>query len=227
MPQELYRYNQLSINFSDRHVLDEYLTSTLTEPVIKATPYYSFQLLYLAETALMPGLFLLFLVCSMRRSRPTRSESHSNMTKRRPWDSFCSQFRFGFLRRLLFDSELAESKKGGSLLRIYRRAASQHPTKHIFLPADQLVSDGQEMSGNKFPIVVAATATTTTLSTAGPNGVRTTKPFSQCNNNVMHIIQHPSWRINIKSQQQQQQQQKCLTAKQKACKNGVQLIGLN
>lgn len=221
LPQELYRYNQLSINFNDKNVLDEYLTSTLTEPLLKATPHYSFQLLYLAETVLMPALFILFLVGSMKRERPTRSDSDLNKRK-------CAcllSHRFRFMRRLFYDSELSESKRNGSFLKIYRRT-TKPATKHIFLPADQIVIENQEIDEARFPIVIPQKT--------GVNKIRMQAPkanFNQCNNNVMHIIQHPSWRINIKSQQQgetrpdQQQQQQI--RKQKASKNGVQLIGLN
>ena len=66
------------MDFNDEHILDNYLTASLIQPILKARPYYAFQLLYISEFTLMPIMFILFFVCSMKRTRPTRSESDSD-----------------------------------------------------------------------------------------------------------------------------------------------------
>ena len=64
IPQEVYRYLQLSIDFKDENVLDDYFTSVLVYPIIKARSYYAMQLFYITEFVLMPIIFILFFLCS-------------------------------------------------------------------------------------------------------------------------------------------------------------------
>ena len=176
LPQELYRYSQLNMDFTDPQVLENYL-SVLGDPIPQAKPYYSLQLLYISEALFMPALFILFFVCSLRRARPTRSESDADLAKGkcRPTESVFYQL----MRSIFFDAELSKSKKHNSFLSIYKPPA-QALTKEnkVFLPSVE----------SPFPQVIATT------------------PYGQCSNNVMHIIQHPSWRINIKQQKKQQEQ---------------------
>lgn len=184
LPQELYRHYQLSADFNNKAVLDEYLTSSLMEPIAKARPYYAFQLLCLAECVVMPCLFLLFAICSMKRNRPTRSESDSEMNKKKCQCSPGQSSYFKAIRNAFYDSELSQSKKSGSFLKI-DRGSSKPANQHVFLPVDQKEVDEPQTEA-KFPQV--------TESSTSPGS------YAQCNNNIMHIIQHPSWRINIKQQ---------------------------
>jgi len=176
LPQDLYRYSQLNKNFTDSEVMENYLT-VINDPMPRAKPYYSLQLLYISEAVLMPALFVIFFLCSLRRARPTRTESDADLSKGkcRPTESAWYQF----VRSIFFDVELSKSKKHNSFLTICKPSA-QAPTKEnkVFLPSGE----------SPFPQVTATT------------------PYGQCSNNVMHIIQHPSWRINIKQQKRHQEQ---------------------
>lgn len=59
LPQQVYRYIELSADFNDQTVLDDYLMSSLTDPILKAKGYYGLQLLSLCEAVIMPCLFLM------------------------------------------------------------------------------------------------------------------------------------------------------------------------
>ena len=59
LPQQIYRYIELSADFNDQTVLDNYLMSSLTEPIFKARCYYGLQLLTLSEAIIMPCLFIM------------------------------------------------------------------------------------------------------------------------------------------------------------------------
>ncbi len=176
LPQEFYRYFQLNKDFNDLEVLDNYL-SVLSDPIPQAKLYYALQLLYISEALFMPALFITFFLCSLRRVRPTRSESDADFANKkcRPSETVFYQF----LRSIFFDVELSKSKKYNAFLSIDKPPA-QAITKEnkVFLPTSE----------SPFPQVTS------------------TAPHGQCSNNVMHIIQHPSWRINIKQQKKQKEQ---------------------
>ena len=105
LPQELYRYLQLKVDFDDENILDQYLTLILMQPLVKAKPYYAMQLIYTSEFALMPLLFLLFYLCSNSfccGSNEKRTESNEldvNIIKKK---TLC-----GRLKDIFYDVELS------------------------------------------------------------------------------------------------------------------------
>jgi hypothetical protein len=104
LPQELYRYLQLKVDFDDENILDQYLTLILMQPLVKARPYYAMQLIYTSEFAIMPLLFLLFYLCSnsfccSNKRRTESNELDVNIIKK---ISLC-----GRLRDIFYDIELS------------------------------------------------------------------------------------------------------------------------
>ena len=204
LPQEIYRYYQLNMDFNDEHILDNYLTASLIQPILKARPYYAFQLLYISEFTLMPIMFILFFVCSMKRTRPTRSESDSDLPHK-PRLMLCTEsVWFKYLRSIFYDPELSKFKES------YFFASNSITKKTPILLINDDKNQGNDVcvanalynrenllinnQSNNFPIV-------TTKRTA-PFEVVNDSSYGNNNNNgnLVHIIQHPSWRINIKQQ---------------------------
>ena len=219
MPQEIYRYLQLNIDFNDEKVLDEYLTSSMMQPILKAKPYYAFQLLYVSEFAIMPAVFILFFVCSMRRTRPTRSESDSESPNKQK----CSEsLFFKYMRSIFYDFDLSQSSGHFSgLSKKTNKLISEKETKQAFLTDINIVEspypESEELHVEaKFPTVNIGTAYESTSSIIDSYN-------KNVNSNLMHIIQHPSWRINIKQQQQQQQQYQRQPSLNNSSRTGIQL----
>lgn len=185
LPQEIYRYIELQKDFTNESVLDNYLSSSLTQPILKAKPYYLFQMLYISEAVFMPCVFLLFVICSLRRTRPTRSESDSQLKNGQKCCDFSlseSSF-FRCMRYVFYDVELSQSTNKTGFLSIGTPLDTydKNVKKRVYLAGE--VSSGSEPESAKFPHV--------------------SEPINSYNynDNAMHIIRHPSWQINIKQQQ--------------------------
>lgn len=128
----IYRYTQLRMDFNNDEVLSNYLESILMQPIVRARPYYAAQLVYTAEFALMPLLFILFYTCSTRL-RVVRSSRSSHRMKpggnsKSVEHVVDSRRRVGLLSSLFYDSDLlfdaSPSKRQSSATIIKKSAAS-------------------------------------------------------------------------------------------------------
>lgn len=222
IPQELYRYLQLNLDFKDETVLDEYLTSILIHPIEKARPYYALQLLYITEFVLMPMLFILFYACSNVDSLRSDSEDVNIIRKER-----------GILRYVheyFYDSDLSKSKHGArkNFLKIHKKPKVKRPSfihnvqnTDTLLPSsmsrDSSIKIGKNNEGQVLSKHAHSGKRSGSASTSSSSQLQPTLPFEistsmhqqpepsyftnsshNSNNNLVHIIQHPSWRINIK-----------------------------
>ena len=234
IPQELYRYFQLNIDFQDENVLDEYITSILLHPIVKARPYYALQLLYITEFVMMPILFIIFYLCS--NVAPARSDSDDvNIIK-----EGSGVFR-GF-HKYFYDSELCKSKHGRNFLKMHKKAkkVSRPSFIHNVQNNDALLMtsatrensvkivkhEGKPLAKHHKHAKRSGSSATQSSSTSSqlqptpfeiathmnmheqqqhPHQQPEASYFSSnthnSNNNLVHIIQHPSWRINIKQNQ--------------------------
>lgn len=209
LPQELYKYGQLKIDFNDEANLDTYLTSSLIQPILKARPYYAWQLLYVSEFTLMPLTFLLFYVCSLKRhNRPTRSESDSDLPNKP--GSLSESSAYKYLRACFYDPELAKSKESQKyFLHLSQPAVSSKKPPVLMIndeskPAsDSKVSthgDALALYNRENILMNNSCNSSPTSANAFAAKLRPT-PFELADQaNLVHIIQHPSWRINIKQQ---------------------------
>jgi hypothetical protein len=215
VPQELYRYLQLRIDFRDESVLDSYLSSILIQPIVRARPYYAMQLIYVSEFVLMPLVFILFHLCSNTGSRCSGDEV-----------SVAKHGCLSHLKEYFHDDELTKSK---TTRRAYlnsnsgssRRALAKAKRIGYSLNEDALLS--RDSSAKNEPKLLVGNGTSHKRINSNPSLKPT--PFEMAaslnepkqsqmnayqnssNSNVLHVIQHPEWRINIKQQNQQQQQQ--------------------
>nr|QVK45745.1 G protein-coupled receptor [Proales similis] len=185
-PQEVYRYLELNSNLGDENELNRYLSSIFMQPLSKARPYYALQLLSASEFVLLPIVFILFFVCSNSRAARRRN---SDVNIIEAYDGLGYK-----LKKLFYEPELVSKRAS---------AEKAHRISNCNEQADSLLSESGRES---------------TRSYAPSNAMRPT-PFevaaalgaddeSQCtDSNLVHVIQHPSWRINIKKQQQQKHHQ--------------------
>ena len=217
VPQELYRYLQLRIDFRDENVLDSYLSSILIQPIVRARPYYAMQLIYISEFVLMPLVFILFHLCSNTGSRYSGDEV-------RVVKHGC----LSHLKEYFHDDELSKSKttrKAYLNSNSGRRALPKAKRIGYSLNEDTLLN--RDSSAKNEPKLLVGNNTNHKRINSNPSLKPT--PFEMAaslnepkqsqmnayqnnsNSNVLHVIQHPEWRINIKQQnqppQQQQQQQ--------------------
>lgn len=208
LPQEIYRYLQLTRNdFEDKNVLESYLEMALEKPLIRARPYYSIQLLYISEFAIMPLVFILFYFCSLKLKQK-KSESNtalSNSGKRESLITKCFSSCF-------YDSDLVKSTSAKSIYSdktILKEQTensindalleSNHKINHQYQLNNELQfnNNGKKLTSLKpTPFEIAANSNYDDQSPARYN--LTSNVNNNDNSNVLHIIQHPSWRINIK-----------------------------
>lgn len=231
LPPEIYRYFQLRVDFNDETILDDYLTASLIQPILKAKPYYALQLLYISEFLLMPLVFILFFLCSMKRSIPTRSESDADLpNNKKSIVRLCTESS-GCLRHfryVFYDPELSKSKESKRYFLSFNKSNNQKSNQkspimlindetktntESLLPAAMLnrenILSNNTNKPRSFPIITGNIRQPITNSSS--SHLRPT-PFELANNsntnaNLVHIIQHPSWRINIKQQQQMHNQE--------------------
>ncbi|CAF0830849.1 unnamed protein product [Brachionus calyciflorus] len=163
VPQESYRYIHLTqTNFEDPN----HLELTFNNPLIFARPYYSMQLLYISEFALIPLVFLIFLTCSSKLVRDVDTNKKGRIRN--------------FLSLCFYDYNLIGV------------VDDRNSDKNVFNnTTDQSLNDAllDHSQGNE--------------SKNTPNHeipIEKTTEYFNNNQNVLHIIQHPSWRINIKQQ---------------------------
>jgi hypothetical protein len=205
IPQELYRYMELRVDLTNESMLDSYLTSILTQPFQKAKPYYALQLIYSSEFVIMPLVFLLFF---------TFSNLKRKLNKNSDVNIISSGSIFDHLIACFYESELCKSNKSNiKFLKIYKqksRSSELHISNDSNGPHDALLSvnninldsfqqskpaiNGANKSLKPTPFEMAANLTTSEHCTNSNSG----NVNANINNNVVHIIQHPSWRINIK-----------------------------
>jgi len=230
MPQELYKYFQLRIDFNDEIILDNYLTASLIQPMLKAKPYYALQLLYVSEFTIMPIVFILFYLCSLKSStRPTRSESDADIPGKPSLSMCVESICFKYLQTIFYDPELSKSKDSRKyFLKINEKKTKAKKTpillindelKHqddsllpsaMFNRENILINNGGQQPLS-FPIVnhqQAASNIRPSPFDLGNSTALNSEYNSSNNANLVHIIQHPSWRINIKQQQHQQKPSK-------------------
>ena len=124
LPQELYRYMQLSIDFRDESVLEDYFTSVLVHPIVKARPYYAMQLFYVAEFVLQPVLFILFYLCSNVSASSRDSDANVNIVVKERRVGFLGQ-----LRKCFYDSDL--SKAHGCLTMSHKSSSKARRRPHF------------------------------------------------------------------------------------------------
>ena len=228
LPRELYKLSQLTTNFNNGEILDNYLAMRFEKSLVRARLYYAMQLLDVSEFVLMPAAFILFFLCSTKRTRPTRSESDSEFPNKRI--NIVESNLYKSLRNCFYDKDLLHSRSDYSTSSSTRSYLDKNKKKPIILNEsafslndakvklnsariDALLQDNNE---EKFPIppddgvisqsYFASMQPTPFKIAANPyfNEQLYDEPHNNNNNNnVLHIIQHPSWRINIKQQQQQ------------------------
>lgn len=61
-------------------MLTHYLESILVQPIVRARPYYAAQLIYAAEFALVPLVFILFYSCTLRQQSRRRHQENKDTT---------------------------------------------------------------------------------------------------------------------------------------------------
>ncbi len=231
IPQEVYRYLELSADFKDENVMDEYFTSVLVHPILKAKSFYAMQLFYITEFVLMPIIFILFFLCS---NVNTTSKSRANDVNLIKETGTLKQ-----LHKYFYDSELSKGKNSRkNFLKINKTPISKRPNfihnvqnNDILLPISRessmkIVKKGEtnphpknkhtnngkrsgsssttassQMQATPFEIATSMSSQQSELQQTTPETsyfTNTSNTNNNNNSNVLHIIQHPSWRINIK-----------------------------
>lgn len=215
LPQELYRYVQLKIDFNNDEVLYSYLESILVKPIVRARPYYAMQLLYISEFALMPLLFLIFYLCSstFNKRHTHRSISTTTSTTLSSAGGKKSSF-LNLLNTVFYDSDLVKATSQPCSAPHQPPISNSSSKKLINDPTANNFSNNYPLLGNKPTSAEAVkkqhlrpTPFELAASSNEPQYNPNINNNNNNNNNVLHIIQHPSWRINIKQQSNKGQQQ--------------------
>lgn len=147
-----------------------YIETVLLKPLSLARPYYLIQLLYISEFALVPLIFLVFFACSSKLENFNSDYGEHRTNKLTKTLNFCC-----------YDYNLVGTVDTSE--------------KNLFNnTTDQSLNDALlDHQGSEFK-----------SSNGLPNHeipIEKQQNFYDPNNqNVLHIIQHPSWRINIKQQ---------------------------
>jgi hypothetical protein len=255
LPPELYRYAQLTVDYTNDHVLNSYLESVFVTPMLNARPYYAMQLLYISEFALVPLIFVLFYKCSTRISRNIENSISTSASRKAGGSHGLKNVSL-----LFYDSELSKTTKSSIIgvnvnhhhhhitnnsNNVNRKPARAHINNAVIghpmnlsrnkkphLPGINdsgsqngalLISSPSVTSSNPFyqskserKLVVKASPyemgvnVEETRNNNNNNGNKmnsfsTGQPAEENSSHLVHIIQHPSWRINIKQQPQLQQ----------------------
>lgn len=200
LPQELYRYFQLTRNdFEDKQFLESYLEMALEKPLVRARPYYSMQLLYISEFAFMPLLFILFFTCSARLRR-FKTESNTSLSASKK-ENKCKNC----LSTCFYDSDLI-SLGGESSKTIYDNQSNEQSLNDALLDSSNQFNTNESKPNYKkslksptpFELANAKQSQEQIPFTYSLTNSSLNNSSSNNNENVLHIIQHPSWRINIK-----------------------------
>jgi hypothetical protein len=205
LPPELYRYLQLNINLKDDEILENYLESIFVQPVMSARPYYGMQLLYVSEFALLPLIFLLYYKCSTSFGNKFNSTTLNSLNNNNKNGGILSS-----------PKKYSSSVKNLSMLlfydnELYKKSAQKyHPdvckTANKYSINSDKNSQDALLSNNNSSTVIATNPFYQSKADILMNKKQKSQEESSENSNngqLVHIIQHPSWRINIKQPQHQ------------------------
>lgn len=149
----------MKIDFNNDEVLSNYLESILIQPIVRARPYYAMQLIYVAEFALMPLVFIVFYTCTIRGSRSSSSKlTTASTTSRRATSDLqaaASKRNKGLLSRLFYDPELTRTVTGHSVNSTahVRRMNTGVISSPLDSTAKNLLFSGGDADTNHYPLL--------------------------------------------------------------------------
>lgn len=147
-----------------------YFEMVLLKPLTLAKPYYLIQMLYISEFAIIPIIFLMFLACSSKLENANSNFDQKNKHKLTRILNFCC-----YDYNLVGTTDTSEKN-------LFNNTTDQSINDALLGNHNGEFKNANGMQNHEIPI-------------------EKDPSFYDANNqNVLHIIQHPSWRINIKQQ---------------------------
>lgn len=127
------------------------------QPIVRARPYYAMQLIYMAEFALMPLVFIVFYSCTIRSSRNSGSASSTSRSTRRASTQKAASTQTGLLSRVFYDPELTRAVNNSTTTHVRRIGGSGgngvNSSSGLDSTAKNLLFSGGDADTNHYPLL--------------------------------------------------------------------------